>query len=278
WLAHRSLTDETADGRKDGDQAKDLTDHQLASEFVGAGDHHVAVGKGQRHRLLAKDILPSAERSEDDVLVGEVRGCHDDPIDGRVREDRRHIQDDDVLRLGRECREKLNLEMAATPAMLDFALRLQPAEVCLVPENRAEVTTEGGLDAVAKINSLRPMIQKLNQANVLVSLFLDPDPRQIDAAATLQAPVIELHTGRFADADPTQRPSAFTKLREASQKAHQLKIQVNAGHGLRLSNLPDLLSLPHLHTLNIGHSLVTHALQVGLEQSVRDFLQAITKK
>ncbi len=242
---------------------------------LGVNIDHLATLRQARYRVPIPGVVPEP----DPVSLARTclaAGAHS--ITVHLREDRRHIQDDDVLRLGQECREKLNLEMAATPAMLDFALRLQPAEVCFVPENRAEVTTEGGLDAVAKINSLRPMIQKLNQANILVSLFLDPDPRQIDAAATLQAPVIELHTGRFADADLTQRPSAFTKLREAAQKAHDLKIQVNAGHGLRLSNLPDLLSLPHLHTLNIGHSLVTHALQVGLEQSVRDFLQAITKK
>ena len=242
---------------------------------LGVNIDHLATLRQARYRVPIPGVVPEPDPVPAALLCLNA-GAHS--ITVHLREDRRHIQDDDVLRLGRECREKLNLEMAATPAMLDFALRLQPAEVCLVPENRAEVTTEGGLDAVAKINSLRPMIQKLNQANILVSLFLDPDPRQIDAAATLQAPVIELHTGRFADADPTQRPSAFTKLREAAQKAHQLKIQVNAGHGLRLSNLPDLLSLPHLHTLNIGHSLVTHAIHVGLEQSVHDFLQAITKK
>jgi pyridoxine 5-phosphate synthase len=121
-------------------------------------------------------------------------------------------------------------------------------------------------------------VQKLKQAGIMVSLFLDPELRQIEAAAALEAPVVELHTGRFADADPSQRPSALAKLGEAAQKAHFLKIQVNAGHGLRLSNLPDLIHLPHLHTLNIGHSLVSHALKVGLAQSVRDFLQAIAKK
>ena len=242
---------------------------------LGVNIDHLATLRQARYRVPIPGVVPEPDPVSAALICLSV-GAHS--ITVHLREDRRHIQDDDVLRLGRECREKLNLEMAATPAMLDFALRLQPAEVCLVPENRAEVTTEGGLDAVAKINSLRPMIQKLNQANILVSLFLDPDHRQIDAAASLQAPVIELHTGRYADADPTQRPSAFTKLREAAVKAHELKIQVNAGHGLRLSNLPDLLPLPHLHTLNIGHSLVTHALQVGLEQSVRDFLQAITKK
>jgi pyridoxine 5-phosphate synthase len=242
---------------------------------LGVNIDHLATLRQARYRVPIPGVVPEP----DPVSLARTclaAGAHS--ITVHLREDRRHIQDDDVLRLGQECREKLNLEMAATPAMLDFALRLQPAEVCFVPENRAEVTTEGGLDAVAKINSLRPMIQKLNQANILVSLFLDPDPRQIDAAAALQAPVIELHTGRYADANPTQRPSAFTKLREAAQKAHELKIQVNAGHGLRLSNLPDLLPLPHLHTLNIGHSLVTHAIKVGLEQSVRDFLQSITKK
>ena len=242
---------------------------------LGVNIDHLATLRQARYRVPIPGVVPEP----DPVSLARTclaAGAHS--ITVHLREDRRHIQDDDVLRLGQECRQKLNLEMAATPAMLDFALRLQPAEVCFVPENRAEVTTEGGLDAVAKINSLRPMIQKLHQANILVSLFLDPDPRQIDAAAALQAPVIELHTGRYADADPTQRPSAFTKLREAAQKAHELKIQVNAGHGLRLSNLPDLLPLPHLHTLNIGHSLVTHAIKVGLEQSVRDFLQSITKK
>jgi pyridoxine 5-phosphate synthase len=168
--------------------------------------------------------------------------------------------------------------MAATPAMLQFALRLQPAEVCLVPENRAEVTTEGGLNAANQIQTLRPIIEKLTQAKIVTSLFIDPDPRQIDAAATLQAPVIELHTGRFADATPAARPATLDQLRSAAEQAHRLKIQVNAGHGLRLSNLPDLLSVPHLHTLNIGHSLVSHAITVGLEQSVLDFLLAIKKK
>ena len=242
---------------------------------LGVNIDHLATLRQARYRVPIPGVVPEP----DPVSLARTclaAGAHS--ITVHLREDRRHIQDDDVLRLGQECRQKLNLEMAATPAMLDFALRLQPAEVCLVPENRAEVTTEGGLDAAAKINSLRPMIQKLNQANILVSLFLDPDPRQIDAAASLQAPVIELHTGRYADADTAQRPTAFTKLQEAALKAHQLKIRVNAGHGLRLSNLPDLLSLPHLHTLNIGHSLVAHAINVGLKQSVRDFLQAITKK
>ena len=242
---------------------------------LGVNIDHLATLRQARYRVPIPGVIPEP----DPVSLARTclsAGAHS--ITVHLREDRRHIQDDDVLRLGRECREKLNLEMAATPAMLQFALRLQPAEVCLVPENRAEVTTEGGLNAANQIQTLGPIIEKLTQAKIITSLFLDPDPRQIDAAATLQAPVIELHTGRFADATPADRPAALDQLRSAAEQAHYLKIQVNAGHGLRLSNLPELLSLPHLHTLNIGHSLVSHAITVGLERSVRDFLLAIKKK
>ena len=242
---------------------------------LGVNIDHLATLRQARYRVPIPGVIPEP----DPVSLARTclsAGAHS--ITVHLREDRRHIQDDDVLRLGRECREKLNLEMAATPAMLQFALRLQPAEVCLVPENRAEVTTEGGLNAANQIQTLGPIIEKLTQAKIITSLFLDPDPRQIDAAASLQAPVIELHTGRFADANPADRPAALDQLRSAAEQAHYLKIQVNAGHGLRLSNLPELLSLPHLHTLNIGHSLVSHAITVGLERSVRDFLLAIKKK
>lgn len=241
---------------------------------LGVNIDHIATLRQARYR----DPHPGVTPEPDPVTLARVclqAGAHSLTV--HLREDRRHIQDEDVLRLGREFREKLNLEMAASPAMVDFALRLKPAEVCLVPENRAEVTTEGGLDAAGHLDSLRSVVQKLKQAGILVSLFLDPELRQIEAAVAVEAPVVELHTGRFADADPTHRPSALSKLQEAAKKAHQSKIQVNAGHGLRLSNLQDLLHLPHLHTLNIGHSLVSHSLTVGLAQSVRDFLQAIAK-
>lgn len=242
---------------------------------LGVNIDHLATLRQARYRVPIPGVAPEP----DPVSLARnclAAGAHS--ITVHLREDRRHIQDDDVLRLGRECRDKLNLEMAATPAMLTLALRLQPAEVCLVPENRAEVTTEGGLNAANQIQTLRPIIEKLTQAKIVTSLFIDPDLRQIDAAATLQAPVIELHTGRFADATPAARPATLDQLRSAAEQAHRLKIQVNAGHGLRLSNLPDLLSVPHLHTLNIGHSLVSHAITVGLKQSVLDFLLAIKKK
>lgn len=242
---------------------------------LGVNIDHLATLRQVRYRGLATGATPEP----DPVAAAHLclaAGAHS--ITVHLREDRRHIQDDDVLRLGQAIPEKLNLEMAATPAMLDFALRLKPAEVCLVPENRAEVTTEGGLDAANNLSTLRPIVSQLQSAGILTSLFLDPEPRQIEAAATLGAPVIELHTGKYADSSSANRPATLRQLHTAAEQAHHLKIQVNAGHGLRLSNLPELLSLPHLHTLNIGHSLVCHALAVGLDRSVRDFLRALSKK
>ncbi|MCX6935701.1 MAG: pyridoxine 5'-phosphate synthase [Verrucomicrobia bacterium] len=242
---------------------------------LGVNIDHLATLRQARYRNHTNGASPEP----DPVAAARLclaAGAHSITI--HLREDRRHIQDEDVLRLGRECREKLNLELAATPAMLDFALRLKPAEVCLVPENRTEVTTEGGLDAARHIESLRPVIQQLNAAGILTSLFLSPEPHQIEAASALHAHVVELHTGCFADATPAQRPATLEKLKSAAEQSHRLKIQVNAGHGLRLSNLPALLSLPHLHTLNIGHSLLSHAIIVGLDRSVRDFLAVISQK
>lgn len=241
---------------------------------LGVNIDHVATLRQARYR---NHTAPSAPEP-DPLLAARVclaAGAHSLTV--HLREDRRHIQDEDVLRVAREFRDRLNLEMAATPAMVDLALRLKPSEVCLVPENRAEVTTEGGLDVAGKEKLLGPVVQKLREAGILVSLFIDPDPRQVDASAAIRAPVIELHTGRFADAAPAAHPTELARLEKAAQQAHHHQLQVNAGHGLRLSNLPELLRVPHLHTLNIGHSLVSHALIVGLDRSVRDFLEAIAE-
>ena len=241
---------------------------------LGVNIDHIATLRQARYRGSPTAAVPEPDPlSAAEICLG--AGAHSLTV--HLREDRRHIQDHDVLKIADRFRTKLNLEMAATPAMLDFALKIRPAEVCLVPENRAEVTTEGGLDAHGQKSSLLPILKKLQQAGILASLFIDPDPKQIEASASLQAPVIELHTGRFADAREKDRPNELKRLVQAAQEAHQKKIQVNAGHGLRLSNLPSLLSAPHLHTLNIGHSLVSHALTVGLKESVKDFLQAIQK-
>jgi pyridoxine 5-phosphate synthase len=241
---------------------------------LGVNIDHIATLRQARYRGA-----PTAATPEPDPLTAAQvcleAGAHSLTV--HLREDRRHIQDDDVLKIAGRFRTQLNLEMAATPAMLDFALKVRPAEVCLVPENRAEVTTEGGLDAHGQAQILRPILQKLREAGILVSLFIDPDAKQIEASISLQAPVVELHTGRFADAGEKDRPNELNRLIQAAKQAHQKQIQVNAGHGLRLSNLSSLLSVPHLHTLNIGHSLVSHALTVGLKASVSAFLQAMQK-
>ena len=242
---------------------------------LGVNIDHVATLRQARYRQHSGASAPEP----DPLLAARIcmaAGAHSLTV--HLREDRRHIQDDDVLRIAREFRDRLNLEMAATPTMVDFALRLKPSEVCLVPENRAEVTTEGGLDAAGQEKALQPVVQKLREAGILVSLFIDPDPRQVAAAGSLRVPVIELHTGKFADAGAGARQTEFLRLEKAAQQARGLNLQVNAGHGLRLSNLPELLRVPHLHTLNIGHSLVSHALTVGLERSVRDFVEAIAEK
>lgn len=241
---------------------------------LGVNIDHIATLRQARYRGA-----PTAATPEPDPLTAAQvcleAGAHSLTV--HLREDRRHIQDDDVLKIAGRFRTQLNLEMAATPAMLDFALKVRPAEVCLVPENRAEITTEGGLDAHGQAQTLRPILQKLREAGILVSLFIDPDAKQIEASISLQAPVVELHTGRFADAGEKDRPNELNRLIQAAKQAHQKQIQVNAGHGLRLSNLSSLLSVPHLHTLNIGHSLVSHALTVGLKASVSAFLQAMQK-
>ena len=242
---------------------------------LGVNIDHVATLRQARYRNHAAASVPEP----DPLLAARIcmaAGAHSLTV--HLREDRRHIQDEDVRRVAREFLDRLNLEMAATPAMVQFALHLKPSEVCLVPENRAEVTTEGGLDVAGNEKSLRPVVQKLREAGILVSLFIDPDPKQVAASAAVQAPVVELHTGKFADASPENRTKELDRLKEAALQAHGLGLQVNAGHGLRLGNLPELLRVPHLHTLNIGHSLVSHALTVGLEKSVRDFLEALADK
>jgi len=242
---------------------------------LGVNIDHVATLRQARYRNHTAASVPEP----DPLLAARIcmaAGAHSLTV--HLREDRRHIQDEDVRRVAREFLDRLNLEMAATPAMVKFALQLKPSEVCLVPENRTEVTTEGGLDVAGSEKSLRPVVQKLREAGILVSLFIDPDPKQVAASAAVQAPVIELHTGKFADASPENRAKELNRLKEAALQAHGLGLQVNAGHGLRLGNLSELLQVPHLHTLNIGHSLVSHALTVGLEKSVRDFLEALADK
>ena len=192
-----------------------------------------------------------------------------DGITAHLREDRRHITDADIARLAAELAIPLNLEMAATDEMLDIALRHRPHAACIVPEKREEVTTEGGLDAAGQRNRLAPLVAELTAARIRVSLFIEPDPRQIDAAIRLGAPVVELHTGRYAELEGDARADELRRLADAAALAVKNGIEVHAGHGLTYDNVGPVAAIPQVRELNIGHFLVGEALFVGLGESVR---------
>ena len=189
-----------------------------------------------------------------------------------LRADRRHIQDRDVRRLRDTVNTKLNLEMGNTPEIVAFALDVLPEEVCLVPENRQEVTTEGGLDVAALATSLEPTVRRLQAAGIRVSLFIEPSPLQIEAAAALRAEIVELHTGAFANAEGAARTDELKRLRSAAERAHGLGLQVNAGHGINYTNIREIVEVPHLAELNIGHSIVCRSLVTGLESAVVEMI------
>lgn len=192
-----------------------------------------------------------------------------------LREDRRHIQDADVRALCAERLLPVNLELANTPEIVDIALELLPNEVCVVPEKREELTTEGGLDAAGHQDALRKIIPRFKERGIDVSLFIEADPAQVRAAADLGAPTIELHTGTYCDAGPGRREDELERLRSSAVRAHELGLKVNAGHGLNLENIGPLLDIPHLDTLNIGHSIVARSVFVGLKEAVREMLEAM---
>jgi pyridoxine 5-phosphate synthase len=193
-----------------------------------------------------------------------------DGITVHLREDRRHIQDEDVLRLGRSKTTRLNLEMACTPAMTEFALKLKPHSVCLVPESREEITTEGGLDVVKHREKVARVTDAMNAAGIKTSLFIDPDADQIEMSAKLQAPWVELHTGAYANAYYAPgRPTELARLVTGAQLAHATGLIVNAGHGINYINIAEVRTIPHLHELNIGHSIISRALTGGIDEAVR---------
>ena len=192
-----------------------------------------------------------------------------DGVTAHLREDRRHITDDDIARLSAELNVPLNLEMAATEEMLAIALRHRPHAACIVPEKREERTTEGGLDAAGQHDHLAYYVDKLGAANIRVSLFIEPDPPQIEAALTLGAPVVELHTGRYAELDGEARATELRRIAEAAALAAKNGIEPHAGHGLTFDNVAAIAAIPQLRELNIGHFLVGEAIFTGLEASVR---------
>ena len=195
-------------------------------------------------------------------------------ITAHLREDRRHIQDRDIYRLREQVETRFNFEMANTDEMVGIALEVKPDIVCLVPEKREEVTTEGGLDVVGAEESIRDNTKRLMDAGIEVSLFIDPDPAQIEASKRTGAGFIELHTGAFAEYfhKHGEADGEIRRLTEASKLAHGLGLEVNAGHGLNYMNLEALKQVPHLVELNIGHSIISHAISVGITRAVREML------
>lgn len=214
--------------------------------------------------------LRQARRASYPDPVAAARVCEDAGADGitvHLREDRRHIQDADVEALATTVRTPLNLEMAATPEMTAIALRLKPHQVTLVPERRAEVTTEGGLDLFAAPARLEACLEALHAAGIRSSLFIDPDLRQIDRAAKLRVPAIELHTGRYCH--HPEEPTHLNALKQAAVEAKALGLAVHAGHGLTLENVGPVAAIAECEELNIGHSIVSHAVFVGLDAAVK---------
>jgi len=199
-------------------------------------------------------------------IVASVGG---DGITAHLREDRRHIRDDDLARIQAATDLPLNLEMAATDEMLAIALRHAPHAACIVPEKREERTTEGGLDAAGQHNHLAPIVARLSDAGIRVSLFIEPDARQIEAAMRLKAPVVEFHTGRYAHVDGEERAAELRRLADAAALAWKNGIEPHAGHGLTYDNVVPVAAIPQLAELNIGHYLIGEAIFTGLEPAVR---------
>ncbi len=235
---------------------------------LGVNIDHVATLRQARYR--------GSERGEPDpieaALICESAGAHG--ITAHLREDRRHIQDRDVRQLRQVIRTRLNLEMANVPEIVAIALDLKPDIVCMVPERRAEVTTEGGLDVAGHWASLAETRQRMNQAGIEVSLFISPDPEQVEASARVGSQFIELHTGAFAENFHRKRERAaeLERLMAAARQARALGLRVNAGHGLNYQNLAVLRQVPHLVELNIGHSIISRAVVVGLATAVQEML------
>ncbi|MDL2355063.1 MAG: pyridoxine 5'-phosphate synthase [Pseudomonadota bacterium] len=202
------------------------------------------------------------------ALLAEQAGA--DCITLHLREDRRHIKDADVVALRPQLVTRMNLEAAVTREMIDFACRVAPQDVCLVPERREEVTTEGGLDVIRYYKEVEAAVRQLQAEGIRVSLFIDPDPQQIAAAAEMGAPVIELHTGRYAEAEGAALAHELERIRQGARFGVERGLKVNAGHGLHYTNVQAIAALDDIGELNIGHAIVAHAIFAGFENAVRE--------
>ena len=244
----------------------------MSSLRLGVNIDHVATLRQARYATM-----PESKNAEPDPILAasicERAGAGG--IVAHLRTDRRHIQDRDIERLRQSIMTKLNLEMGNTEQIIDIALRIKPEEVCLVPEKREEVTTEGGLDVIAQRKELEPAIKRLQLAGIRVSLFIDPTLDQVDAAAELGVEMVELHSGRLANAFTEKiQKEELEQLRAAARAASESNLQVNAGHGINYKNIALIHEVPTLTELNIGHSIVSRAMRVGLETAVKEMLAA----
>ena len=238
------------------------------SSFIALGvniDHVATLRQARRSRY--PDPVHAA-------LQAEMAGA--DSITLHLREDRRHIQLHDVTTLKDLLQTRMNLEMAVTDEMLELAGKVKPADVCLVPERRQEVTTEGGLDAASQVPRLRDATKTFSAAGIRVSLFIDPDPRQIEAAADIGAPVIELHTGSYAEATGSHQATELERLRSGAKLASNLGLKVHAGHGLHYHNVQPVAAIREIVELNIGHSIIARAVFDGLTAAVKDMRALMT--
>jgi pyridoxine 5-phosphate synthase len=235
--------------------------------LLGVNVDHVATVR--QARLI--DVPDPVEAA----LLAENAGA--DGITVHLREDRRHIQERDVLLLRERLKTKLNLEMAVTPAMVEFAGKVHPDAACFVPEKRAELTTEGGLDVAGNKNRIGPAVKTLQAAGVRVSLFIDPEKNQIETAKELGAHAIEIHTGKYCDASPSAREEERAAIAAAANLAKSLGLEVHGGHGLNYDNVLPITRIPEIVELNIGHSIIARAIIVGIEQAVREMKQLLNR-
>ncbi|RRD91724.1 pyridoxine 5'-phosphate synthase [Conchiformibius steedae] len=233
--------------------------------LLGVNIDHIATVRNARGT-----VYPSPLEA---ALTAETHGA--DLITLHLREDRRHIRDEDVFAIKHALKTRMNLEMAMTEEMLSNALAVLPEDVCLVPERREEITTEGGLDVLAQQEKVAEYVKQLHTADIRVSLFIAAEREQIQAAHDVGARVIEIHTGTYADAPPARREHELARIREAAAFARSLGLTVNAGHGLTLHNVEPVARIADIAELNIGHSLIAHALFVGLPEAVRQMKEAM---
>lgn len=240
--------------------------------LLGVNIDHVATLRQARYALL-----PDSPNSEPSVLEAalDAKAAGADSITIHVRGDRRHMQDRDAFELREKVDLPLNFELGVTGEMIGLALEVMPQSACLVPEKREEVTTEGGLDVAEREQEVTDATARLHEAGIRVSLFIDPELAQIEAASRIGADMVELHTGCFANATEDWLPAELGRLTSAARAAHAVGIQVNAGHGINYRNLSELFAVPHLVELNIGHSIVSRAMKVGFGQAVREMKQAM---